>query len=426
MNAVVVGGGIAGLLAAHRLTQAGHRVTVREAAPRWGGMVAPVEVAGLRVDCGAEAFVTRGGAIQELCRELCLEVAAPVSDPYIWWSDGPHHLAHGIMGIPGSLDDPALSVLSPEERARFEEDLTIGPEVGQSAQTFGELVRLRLGDKAVAKLVAPVTSSIYNTTPDHLPIGAVAPGLLHAMWAEGSLTKAVAHLSAHAMTDVEQPIGGMFRLVEELVYRLEEDGADLRAAASVTSIRRTTHGLRVNTHDGEEIAAEKLVIATPAAVAARLLSGIGQEIQAPPVGKLRLAILAATTPALKDHPVGSGLLVATKDAVRAKSLSHYSAKWPWAAETGLEVMRLAYPDHVFPTRAEVLSDTSLLTGVKITDAELVGLASIGWDALPSRVEAANRDYLVEQAARVGAVLVGAWLDGNGISNVMAGTHRVLV
>jgi len=66
-----------------------------------------------------------------------------------------------------------------------------------------------------------------------------------------------------------------------------------------------------------------------------------------------------------------------------------------------------------------------LTGVKISDPELVGLASIGWDSLPTRLEAANRDYLVGLATRVGADVVGAWLDGNGISNVMAGTQRVV-
>nr|WP_269451988.1 FAD-dependent oxidoreductase [Tessaracoccus coleopterorum] len=245
------------------------------------------------------------------------------------------------------------------------------------------------------------------------------------MRSEGSLTRAVAKLNASAMSAVEQPIGGMFRLIEELVYRLEEDGADLRAAASVTSVRRTTHGLQVHTHDGEDLSADKLVLATPAAVAARLLGGLGQEIQAPAVGKLRMVVAAATTPALKEHPVGTGVLVAAKDSVRCKALTNYSVKWPWAAETGLEVMRIAYPEHVFPTRAEVLSDVSRLTGVRISDSELVGLASIGWDALPTRVEAANRDYLVGLAARVGADVVGAWLDGNGISNVMAGIHRVI-
>ncbi len=74
---IVVGGGLAGLLTAYRLTQAGHHVAVREAAPRWGGMIAPVEVAGLLVDSGAEAYATRGGHGRALSDELGLEVAAP-------------------------------------------------------------------------------------------------------------------------------------------------------------------------------------------------------------------------------------------------------------------------------------------------------------------------------------------------------------
>ena len=119
MSTVVVGGGLAGLYTAYRLTLAGHKVTVREAAPHWGGMISPVEVDGILVDAGAEAYAVRGGLAHALCTELGLEVAGPVGTPHIWWSDGSHPMADGVLGIPGSLDDPALEVLTDTERARL-------------------------------------------------------------------------------------------------------------------------------------------------------------------------------------------------------------------------------------------------------------------------------------------------------------------
>ncbi|GAA3305934.1 hypothetical protein GCM10020295_60920 [Streptomyces cinereospinus] len=49
-DVVVVGAGVAGLAAAHRLTGAGIAATVLEAAPRPGGRMATEEVDGFRLD----------------------------------------------------------------------------------------------------------------------------------------------------------------------------------------------------------------------------------------------------------------------------------------------------------------------------------------------------------------------------------------
>ncbi|KUF08070.1 FAD-dependent oxidoreductase, partial [Leucobacter sp. G161] len=59
-HVAVVGGGVAGLVAARELALAGARVTVLEAAPELGGRVRAVELAGAPFDMGAEAFATRG------------------------------------------------------------------------------------------------------------------------------------------------------------------------------------------------------------------------------------------------------------------------------------------------------------------------------------------------------------------------------
>ncbi|NEB18103.1 FAD-dependent oxidoreductase, partial [Streptomyces coelicoflavus] len=58
-HVVVVGAGIAGLAAAHRLLEAGARVTVLEASDRVGGKLLPGEIAGVRVDLGAESMLAR-------------------------------------------------------------------------------------------------------------------------------------------------------------------------------------------------------------------------------------------------------------------------------------------------------------------------------------------------------------------------------
>ncbi len=54
-HVVVIGAGIGGLAAAHRLLDRGVRVTVVEASDRVGGKLLPGEIAGARVDLGDEA-----------------------------------------------------------------------------------------------------------------------------------------------------------------------------------------------------------------------------------------------------------------------------------------------------------------------------------------------------------------------------------
>ena len=58
-HVVVVGGGIAGLAAAHRLLDSGVRVTLLEATDRLGGKLEAGEIEGAPVDLGAESMLAR-------------------------------------------------------------------------------------------------------------------------------------------------------------------------------------------------------------------------------------------------------------------------------------------------------------------------------------------------------------------------------
>ena len=76
-DAIVVGGGIAGLAAAWELTRAGLRPLLVEARGYTGGLVAGARIAGVRMDLGAEGFVLRGRAVSEAAEALGLEIVGP-------------------------------------------------------------------------------------------------------------------------------------------------------------------------------------------------------------------------------------------------------------------------------------------------------------------------------------------------------------
>lgn len=425
MTAVVVGGGLAGVLAGYRLARQGRRVTVLEASTRLGGMLSGIDIGGVRVDSGAEAYAVRGGVGRALCEELGLEVAGPAGQPHIWRPDGVWPMAEGVLGIPSTLDDPALGALSTHDLARLREDADLPAGVGAGAVTVGELVRARLGEGALTTLVAPVAHGVYSLSPDRMPLAAFAPGLLQALADQGTLLRAVAAIRRPGVAAVEQPVGGMFRLIEALEQAIVAAGGEIRLASPAVSLRHAGHEFAVGLPDGEVLRADRLVLASSAASACSLLGRIGVELTPPPVATARLAVIGVSHPALAEGPVGSGLLVGERDdTIHAKALTHYSLKWPWARREGQEILRLSYPEQLIPTRAEALGDASRFLGIDLADGAVTGFASVSWEAMPTRMEHATRQYYLETVAAAGVDLVGAWLDGNGIASVIAGCDRL--
>lgn len=101
-TALVVGGGIAGLVAAHRLSTAGWDVTLAEATSVLGGAVSPrfldvpshgetgaPETQTLELDGGAESFAVRGAAVRALLEELGLGEKIVAPEPLGSWLHGP-------------------------------------------------------------------------------------------------------------------------------------------------------------------------------------------------------------------------------------------------------------------------------------------------------------------------------------------------
>ena len=103
---LVVGGGLAGLLAARRHQRAGHQVLLIEASAQVGGAIAATEVAGVATNAGAEAFSIGSGAVDALVAELGLEeqIVSPRADlgSRIVSGAGTHRAPGGsLLGIPG-------------------------------------------------------------------------------------------------------------------------------------------------------------------------------------------------------------------------------------------------------------------------------------------------------------------------------------
>ena len=409
MRAVIVGAGVAGLAAAHRLARAGAEVIVLEASERIGGMVAPLEIAGKVIDGGAEAYARRLGVVDELCATLGLEVAAPAGGPHIRWSTTQSWPgADGVLGIPAGPDDPALTAaLDGVDLATALAEPGLGDEIGAGATTVGELVTARLGRAVTDRLVAPVTRTVYRMEPDRMPLAQFAPILR----GPGSLyAKVAAARGSHSA--VAQPVGGLIRLVEALASDIRGNGGEIRLSARVTGIGRDA----TVTAGEHRLEADRVILACPAHPAVDLLGELGITASAPVTGVSVNTVLALEPAPLAGAPVGSGVMLGQPiPGLAARALTHYSAKWPWSGGD-VELIRLSYAPDAKPTTEQALTDARLLLGCE--NLVLRDHALVRWSAVPKALPSAERESLLGSLP-ANVKVVGAWVAGNGIEAAIA-------
>ncbi|WP_417365131.1 protoporphyrinogen oxidase [Glutamicibacter arilaitensis] len=455
-HAVVIGGGIAGLVAARELRQTGHEVTVLEATGNFGGSVRSTEVAGLRIDAGAESFAVRGGVVASYLDELDLgeQIAATSGQP-AWLIQGEDQeiLAHpmpatAMLGIPGNVrTDEVRAIIGRPATVRAAADLItpMSKKWATEKLSIAEVVRARMGQAVLDQLVAPVVNGVYSTDPAKISIDAAAPGLRQAMQETGSLARAVSKLqaSAPAGSRVAGINGGMHTMVQALVAQLEEAGVALVRNCAATALSHDPQAAApyaVRTL-GQELHADRVVLAVPAQPALELLNPLfAAEQQLDSDGDanaIALAILVIDKPELDDAPRGSGVLVSKQAPLAAKALTHSTAKWPWLADEsgpGTHVIRLSFGrigEHENLVESgddsalidQAIKDASKILGVQLHRDDVLGsTVSRFSDMVPLQGEAATarRTALQHNLSDFeGLDVVGAWIAGTGLARVIA-------
>ncbi|MEV4520446.1 protoporphyrinogen oxidase [Micromonospora tulbaghiae] len=438
----IVGGGITGLAAAVRLRDRageGTEITVYEQSGRLGGKLFTGELAGGPVEFGAESFLMRdpaGGesAAVTLARRLGLdeEIVHPTVGQAALLVDGTLRPVPGgtLVGVPGDLDKVA-AVAPPAADA----DRDAGhPLLADGEDTsVGELVRKRLGDAVVERLVDPMLGGVYAGRADDLSLVTTMPALARAARAEHTLVGAVRAAQAAAPRAPGAPVfgtlaGGLSTLVAAAATA---SGATIRRGAAVRELRRTPDGWRLTvgpTRDAEHVEADAVLLAVPARPAARLLAAAAPEA-ADTVGALDYASVALITLALPGPalPELSGFLVPAGEGLTIKASTFFTTKWG----------HLRRPDGLALVRASVGrygDETSLqLTDDDLADAVHRELSAVLGAPLPvpvarhvQRWGGALPQYTPGHTARVAAVrtalraahptlaVAGAGYDGVGI------------
>ena len=428
----VVGGGITGLVAARELHRAGADVVLLEAAPDAGGKIATKTLENVAVEAGPDSFLVREPWALDLCRSIGLGndlVQPAVFEGRVWSRGRLHALPRGlVLGIP-TLPGPVLrkGLLSRRGALRAAGDLFGGSPLTGPDVSIGALVRGRLGDEVLERVVDPLLAGTRAGDADEMSLAAAAPELDAVARRHRSLVLGLrAWQPARRDAPVFMaPVGGMRRLVHALKTELLH--ADLRVASPVTRLAREGTGVRVESATGD-VAADAVVLTAPAHAAADHVADLEPAAAAAlaSIPYASVAVVALVYPSSAGGPPrnGSGMLVPRAEGRTVAACTWYSTKWPASSLPDGFVLR-AVVGRSARHPALDLDDDGLVTQVHEDLAGMLGLKEPPRSQLVTRWEKGLPQYLVGHLDRVTGAelalaqrgpifLAGAGYRGSGI------------
>lgn len=354
MRALVVGGGITGLTAAHAFSRAGVPVTIVEAESRLGGKVATERASGFLLERGPDAFLAVRPDAVSLAREVGLgaEIVAPQKpgDLFVWHRERLLRVPEGTgLGIPTRFRPFVTSALfSPAEKVRAALELVVAAHRGDRAdESIGAFLRRRFGGAVVDRLAGPLISAVYGTGIDELSLLALQPRLREAVRTHGSLIRA--GIAARAGRAAGGPAlvtlaRGLGSLVEAVCAHTV---ADVRLGVRVARLDRAGGRYAARLDDATRIEADVVVIATPAPVTARILADLAP-VASRALGAIDYRGTAAVSLAYAASQLPAPLLghgfVVSEGTLAVDACSWTSAKWPGRAPEDYVLLRAAIRD----------------------------------------------------------------------------------
>lgn len=436
---VIVGGGISGLAAAWHLNQTGGdrvRVTVLEGSPRIGGKLHATEVAGVMVDAGAESMLARRPEGKDLAKAVGLgdDLVSPGTISSSIYSRGAlRAMPKGqVMGVPSDLTELAKSgLISPGGLLRVPLDQVLPATLVRTDVSVAAYIRARLGAEVLERLVEPLLGGVYAGRSDMLSLEATMPRVAIAARTERSLLNATREIVQEAPKDAGPVFtslrGGLGSLPEAVA---KASGAEIRTGVTVRELERAEHGWRLVTGSvprPEVIEADAVIVAVPAAPAARLLRAeapkAAAELARVEYASMAIVTLAYQPYAFPERPTGSGYLVPPVEDRPVKAATFSSIKWPHLGDD-LIVVRCSI-GRVGEEHLLQRDDSELVSLAMAEMTDVMGVRGLPVDSRVTRWGGALPQYNVghlDRVARVraavavqaGLAVCGAAYDGLGI------------
>ncbi len=292
IQALVIGAGISGLATAYALEKAKVSTVIVDSASRPGGVIQTVKRDGYLVECGPQSF-SGNSQISYLCDELGITSERVLADP-----KAPRYvLINGTLrSVPMSPTLLGSSFCNGGTRSAIVRDILGNEQPPEPDESVAAFTRRKFSETLLDRLVGPFVSGIYAGDPEKLSLRSAFPILYEAEKASGSLIRGTvkvlkARKAKRGPEPREKRTLQTFRDGNEfLVQSLADNlGKRLLLGYEVLTIQPLDPGLepgsprfRVTLRSArgtEIINAERLIMATPTSVTARLLGEFDREFE---------------------------------------------------------------------------------------------------------------------------------------------------
>ena len=431
---VIVGGGISGLAAAHRLTELNHNVTIVEASARLGGTIQTEERDGFLLERGPDSFISEKPQAVDLAIRLGLEPrliqtneeyrrsfivrngrlrAVPegfqlLAPSRIW-----PFLATDIFSVAGKLR-MAAELLLPRQHAN-----------GVTDESLASFVRRRLGEEALHRMAQPMVGGIYTADPETLSLRATLPRFLDMERDHRSLILAMLRQGRAQKRGTSGARYSLFlsfdRGTQVLVDALTRTNIDTRLNTRVEALRRDGPSWTLITNTGERIEADAVCLALPAYTAAALLTETSNSL-AQKLKQIKYASTATINFAYRratvTHPLnGFGFVVPFTEKRSVIACTFSSVKFAGRAPDGHVLLR-AFAGGALQPEVFALDESELIRRVETDLRELLGISEAPlfvelakWERSMPQYEVGHLDR-VNEIEKLVAALPGLQLAGN--------------
>ena len=445
MRLVVVGGGIAGLTAAHRAVEISREretaleLTVLEARDRLGGTIETEHAGGFLVETGPDSFLSEKPWALALCRRIGLESRLVGTDDrfrrvFVWFGKRLHPVPDGFQLLAPTRLTPFItsSLFSWPGKLRMALDVIL-PRGGGGDESLGAFVRRRLGREALERIAQPLVAGIYTADPDELSLLATMPRFVELERRERSLIvglwkasrKAPAASTSGARWSLFVSLaGGMGELIAALASRLPSDAVRLKHRVGGTERRGVQW--RVTTEEAGAIDADAVIVATETHAASRLLRYVD-----PPLATMLETIPYASSATVSlgyrradvPHPLdGFGFVVPRAEHRDLLACTFSSVKYPGRAPERHVLIR-CFVGGALNAAALERSDDEIVERVRRELGEALGITAAPMLTRVARHPASMPQYAVghlttvETIERRLAAIPGLLLAGGGYRGV---------
>jgi oxygen-dependent protoporphyrinogen oxidase len=364
---IVVGGGIAGLAAAHHLLEInrerslGIDVILLESSHRLGGCIQTERIGDFLVEAGPDSFITEKPWALRLCERLGLasllvSTQAAYQKIYVVHQGQLVPLPEGFFLLAPTRLRPFIETpfFSWAGKLRMAAELFLPRGKHDGDESLGAFVRRRFGSEALDRVAQPLVGGIYASDPDKLSLAATMPRFLEmerrkrsVIWAMWSQQRRRAY-NCEAGSGTRWSLfvtlaGGMQELVDTIAERLPE-GA-VRLNRPVTNITRDENkrSWRVTTAGNETFEAAAVILATPAFHAGQVLGVVASDA-ADELKKISYASTATVSLAFRSQdfprpPDSFGFVVPVIESRKIMACTFSSLKYPGRAPEDYVLLR---------------------------------------------------------------------------------------